>query len=95
MMSHSFRAQELQNLNTGINSRGSNKKDQPIRVPLRLGKRKNEFLSLESKFMDQQREQKLTQIQKKKKKSIAKYFENRKNRNFHNVVMMFEVFKSK
>jgi hypothetical protein len=87
-MNHSVRAQELQNLNTGMNRRDSDKKDQPIRVPLRLGKRENEFLSLESKFMDQQRQQKLTQSQMKKKKSL--------NRNFHDtVVMMFGYFKSK
>ncbi len=86
-MNYSFRAQEWQNLNTGINRPNSDKTNKPIRVPLRLGKRENEFLSLESKFMDQLREQKLTQCQRKKKKSLAEYLENR---NFHNtVVMMF------
>jgi hypothetical protein len=75
MMKHSFQMEELNNLNSLNSLRDSYLIVPPIRIPPRLRKRKNNFLSYKSNFNDKQGIMKWSQNHWKRRKD---YFQGSK-----------------
>jgi hypothetical protein len=70
MMKHSFQMEELNNLNSVDDLRDPYLIVPPIRIPPRLRKRQNKFLSFKSNFNDKQKIMKWTQNHWKKSERL-------------------------